>query len=79
MTLTLTAADGRTEQRLTPCACICSDGQWRARLEIRRALETFDSSAVDAATLGALVAGGYADLAVRDSATPFHLDVLVLR
>jgi hypothetical protein len=40
------------------------DGQWRARLEIRRTLETFDSSAIDAATLGALVAGGYADIAV---------------
>jgi len=47
-----------------------ADGQWRARLEIRRALETFDSASVDAATLGALVAGGYADLAVRNKDTP---------
>lgn len=46
-----------------------ADGQWRARLEIRRALETFDSASMDAATLGALVAGGYADLAVRNKDT----------
>lgn len=44
---------------------IGAEGQWRARMEIRRVLETFDASGIDTVTLGVLVASGFADLAVR--------------
>lgn len=39
-------------------------------MEIRRVLETFDSSGIDTATLATLVAAGYADLAVSTPPQP---------
>lgn len=58
-------------RRRTPAALLRgAEGQWRSRVEIRRVLETFDSSGIDTATLATLVAAGYADLAVSTTRSP---------